>query len=289
MTSEKIRTARLSIYSNSFLIVIKVIAGILSGSVSILSEAIHSSMDLVASVIAYFSVRVSDTPPDEKHPYGHGKFENISGVIEAILIFIAAGWIIYEAVQKIIQTPPVEKIEIGAVVMAFSALVNFYVSRRLYRVARKTDSIALEADALHLKTDVYTSLGVAAGLILIWITGWHFLDPIVAISVAVLILKESFVLLKNAYAPLLDESLSDEETMIIHQVLHQRHLSYHHLRTRKSGHYRFADLHLEMPENMELKEVHCICDEVESEIERKISGIEVNIHVEPVPQDESRI
>lgn len=281
MTSEKVRTARLSIISNFSLIVLKIIAGLLSRSVSILSEAIHSGIDLVAAIIAYFSVKVSDTPPDEQHPYGHGKIENVSGVIEAILIFFAAGWIIYEAVHKIISPQPLQRIEVGTLVMGISAAVNFFVSRKLYQVAKKTDSIALEADALHLKTDVYTSLGVAVGLFLIWITGWHFLDPIVAITVALLILKESYNLLKTAYAPLLDESLSKDENQLIHDILSHKNLAYHQLRTRKSGRYRFADMHLEMPENMSLKDVHRICDEIENEIESKISSIEVNIHVEP--------
>ena len=281
--NEKIKTARLSIFSNISLIVMKLLAGLYSGSVSIISEAIHSGMDLLASIIAFFSVKMSDSPPDREHPYGHGKFENVSGVIEAVLIFIAAGWIIYEAVHKIIKPAAIENIEIGVAVMAVSAVVNFLISRKLYKVAKKTDSIALEADALHLKTDVYTSVGVAVGLFLIWLTGWHFLDPIVAISVAILILKESYTLLRNAYSPLLDASLSPEENLIIEEVMQKRGLAFHNLRTRKSGQYRFADLHLELPENMSLKDVHGICDEIEDEIKSKISHIEIQIHVEPVP------
>ena len=280
--NEKMKTARLSIISNTSLIVMKLLAGLFSGSVSIISEAIHSGMDLLAAVIAFFSVKMSDTPPDEKHPYGHGKFENVSGVIEAVLIFIAAAWIIYEAIHKIIKPNAIENIEIGASVMAVSAIVNFFVSRKLYKVAKKTESIALEADALHLKTDVYTSIGVAVGLLLIWLTDWHFLDPIVAISVAMLILKESYALLRNAYSPLLDSSLSTDETFVITEVMNKRGLCFHNLRTRKSGQYRFADLHLEMPESMSLKDVHRICDEIEDEIKGKISNIEVQIHVEPV-------
>lgn len=199
MSSEKVKTARLSIISNSLLIVMKVVAGLISGSVSILSEAIHSGMDLVAAIIAFFSVKFSDTPPDKEHPYGHGKFENVSGVVEALLIFVAAGWIIYEAIEKITHPSPVENIQIGSLVMGISAVVNFLVSRRLYKVARKTDSIALEADALHLKTDVLTSLGVAVGLTLIWFTHWTILDPAVAILVALMIIRESYRLLKNAF------------------------------------------------------------------------------------------
>jgi cation diffusion facilitator family transporter len=280
--NEKIRTARLSIFSNCGLIIMKILAGILSGSVSIISEAIHSGMDLLASLIAFLSVQMSDTPPDKEHPYGHGKFENASGVIEAVLIFIAAVWIIYEAIHKIIRPSPVGNIEIGASVMAVSGIVNFFVSRKLYKVAKKTDSIALEADALHLKTDVYTSVGVATGLLLMWLTGWSWLDPIVAISVALLILKESFSLLRNAYSPLLDTSLSNNETRIISEVLASKGFAFHNLRSRKSGQYRFADVHIEMPEDMELKEVHEICDQIEEEIKSKISSIEIQIHVEPV-------
>ena len=161
----KVKIARLSIVSNTLLIMMKLAAGIISGSVSIISEAIHSSMDLVAAVIAYFSVRVSDNPPDSRHPYGHGKVENISGVIEAILIFIAAIWIILEAVRKLFgEKIELDSIAIGSVVMIVSAIVNTIVSRKLYKVARETNSVALEADALHLKTDVYTSAGVALGL-----------------------------------------------------------------------------------------------------------------------------
>ncbi|HEX3007492.1 MAG TPA: cation diffusion facilitator family transporter, partial [Bacteroidales bacterium] len=171
--NKKTKIARLSVASNTALIAMKVIAGIWSGSVSIISEAIHSLMDLIAAVIAYFSVKVSDNPPDEEHPYGHGKFENVSGVIEAFLILVAAIWIIYEAVHKIIKPTEVDSlgVGVGAVVMIVSGCINFLVSRQLYKVAKETESIALEADALHLKTDVYTSLGVGVGLFLMWLTG----------------------------------------------------------------------------------------------------------------------
>jgi cation diffusion facilitator family transporter len=287
--NKKVSTARLSIISNSCLIVIKLIAGIISGSVSIISEAIHSGMDLLAAIIAFISVKVSDTPPDARHPYGHGKFENVSGVIEAVLIFVAAFWIIYEAIHKIVSSIEIDNIVIGSAVMAISSIVNFLVSRRLYKVAKETESIALEADALHLKTDVYTSVGVAAGLLLIWLTGWQFLDPIVAISVALLILKESYNLLKNAYSPLLDVSLSDQENEIIRNEISRRNLTFHNLKTRKSGHYRFADLHLELPENMELKHVHKICDEIENELNVRLKNLEVTIHVEPVSLESDKI
>lgn len=254
----------------------------LSGSVSIISEAIHSCMDLIASVVAFFSVKISDTPADEQHPYGHGKFENVSGVIEAILIFIAAAWIIMEAVDKIIAPQPVESLSLGFIVMFVSAAVNFIVSRQLYKVAKETDSIALEADALHLKTDVYTSAGVGLGLLLIWLTGLYYLDPVVAILVALFILREAYFLLKNAYFPLLDTAMPDNELQIIYNSLKNKSLKFHDLKTRKAGHYRFADLHLELPENLSLKEVHDLCDEVEDDLKLKIKNLEITIHAEPV-------
>ncbi|MDP4210921.1 MAG: cation diffusion facilitator family transporter [Bacteroidota bacterium] len=280
--NKKVKIARLSVFSNSFLIVIKVIVGILSGSVSIISEAIHSCMDLIASVVAFFSVKISDTPADEQHPYGHGKFENVSGVIEAILIFIAAVWIIVEAAKKILAPQPVESLSLGFIVMFVSAAVNFIVSQQLYKVAKETDSIALEADALHLKTDVYTSAGVGLGLLLIWLTGLYYLDPVVAILVALFILREAYFLLKNAYFPLLDTAMPDNELQIIYNSLKNKSLKFHDLKTRKAGHYRFADLHLELPENLSLKEVHDLCDEVEDDLKQKIKNLEITIHAEPV-------
>lgn len=281
--NKKAGTARLSVISNTFLIAIKVTVGILSGSVSILSEAIHSFMDLLAALIAFFSVRVSDTPADSKHPYGHGKFENISGVAEAMLIFVAAFWIIYEAIKKMLDPKPIESLWLGFVVMAVSAVVNTIVSARLYKVARETDSIALEADALHLKTDVLTSAGVAVGLLLIWLTGYHFLDPVVAIIVALLILRESFNLFRRAYGPLLDTALPPDEVQKIHQTIRKHCFGdsdYHDLRTRKSGHRKYVDFHLNLSPDMTVRDAHHLCDLIEEDIRQAIPNCEVTIHVE---------
>ena len=278
----KVKVARLSILSNSFLIILKLIVGIMSGSVSIISEAIHSSMDLIAALIAFFSVKVSDNPPDNKHPYGHGKVENISGVIEAILIFIAAGWIIIEAIRKLTGKPyELEILWVGAIVMIISALANTIVSRKLYKVARETKSIALEADALHLKTDVYTSLGVAAGLALIFITGIKWFDPIVAIFVALFIIRESYELLKRAFSPLLDTSWGVEEVRDLENKLDKMKVSYHDLRTRIAGNYRFIDIHVEIPENESVGTAHSYCDRIEDELKRFYDNLTVTIHVEP--------
>jgi cation diffusion facilitator family transporter len=282
LRNAKTEVARLSVISNSFLILLKIFAGILSGSVSIISEAIHSSMDLLASVIAFFAVRISDTPSDEKHNYGHGKIENVSGVIEGLLIFVAAGWIIVEAIKKMVNIQEVESLGIGSVVMLISAGVNIYVSRRLYKTAKETHSVALEADALHLKTDVYTSLGVAAGLMLMWITKLHWLDPVVAIMVAILIIRESFALLKRAFFPLLDVAWDEEELEELKKIFTSMEVRYHDVKTRRAGNYRFIDFHIEMRPDVPFEEVHDFCNLIEGEIHRTFENVQITIHAEPL-------
>lgn len=278
----KAKVARLSIVSNTFLIILKVIAGLISGSVSIISEAIHSLMDLIAALIAFFSVSISDNPPDSKHPYGHGKIENISGVIEAILIFVAAIWIIVEAVKKILgEKTALEAIWLGLTVMVISAVVNFIVSRRLYKVARETNSVALEADALHLMTDVYTSAGVAIGLGLIIVTGIEWLDPLVAILIALFIIKESFSLLRRAFLPLLDTAWGKDEIEILERRLNEMGVRYHDLRTRVAGNYRFIDMHVEIPENESVGAAHSYCDMIEDNLNAVYKNLTVTIHIEP--------
>jgi cation diffusion facilitator family transporter len=278
----KVSTARLSIVSNTLLILMKLAAGIISGSVSILSEAIHSSMDLVAAIIAFFSVRVSDNPPDTRHPYGHGKIENISGVIESLLIFLAALWIIIEAVKKLFgEKIQLDSIAIGSVVMFISAIVNTFVSRRLYKVAHATGSVALEADALHLKTDIYTSLGVAIGLGLIIITGINWLDPVIAILVALFIIRQAYQMLMKAFTPLLDTAWSNNEIEELKKNLNSLNVSYHDLRTRVAGNYRFVDIHIQIPEYVTVGNAHKYCDKIEKELTTVYENLTVTIHVEP--------
>ena len=288
--SRKSRAALVSVGSNTCLIIIKLLVGMVSGSVSIISEAIHSGMDLVAALIAWFSVRKSDIPPDPRHPYGHDKIENISGVLEAVLILIASGWIIFEAVKKLLLPEgPVEEISLGVAVMLTSAAVNWIVSSYLYRVANEEDSVALAADALHLKADVLTSLGGGFGLFGIWIArqlgnDLYFLDPIVAIGVALFILKEAIEMLNHAFKPLVDHSLSEEELNITAEVIHQccpGIEGFHALRSRRAGRRRHIDFHLTVPANMTVEQSHAICDQIERGIEEKLPNSVVLIHVEP--------
>lgn len=284
--NEKEKVARLSIFSNSFLILIKLFAAILGGSVGILSEAIHSAVDLVASFVAFIAVRISSKPPDKQHPYGHGKYENVSGVIEALLIFLAAIWIIYEAIHRLIQPSEIKYALLGFIVMGISAIVNYYVSRKLYKTAKKYDSIALESDALHLKTDIYTSLGVALGFIIIYFTDLHWIDSAIAIGVAFIILYESYVLLNQAFSPLVDSQLPIELQNNIIQILEIEikkfeKVSYKALRTRKSGALKHLDFILQVPGEISVTDAHHLCDDIEEKIHQQISNIDINIHIEP--------
>lgn len=278
----KTQAARFSIGSNSFLIIIKLVAGLITGSVSMISEAIHSVMDLLAAIIAFFAVRLSDTPPDDQHPYGHGKFENVSGVIEGLLIYGAVIWIVYEAINKLYDPAEVKYAIVAAVIMIGSAIINLIISNILYKTAREKDSVALEADALHLKTDVYTSAGVGIGLLILWITDLQILDSIIAIGVAIFILFEATKLIKKAFSPLVDTSLDNRDIDIIRKVMQKQKVPIYNLKTRKAGQFKFTEFNIELSGELTLSEAHDVCTELENCIKKEINNIEVTIHPEPL-------
>jgi cation diffusion facilitator family transporter len=283
-TRIKTKAALISVVSNLFLMTGKLIVGIMIGSISVISEAIHSANDLVASFIALFAVKEASKPPDAKHPFGHGKIENISGTIEALLIFLAAALIIKEAVGKIRWGGEMLEPTWGLAIMGVSAALNFAVSNYLLRIGREHHSIALEADGMHLRTDVYTSLGVFIGLLLIKITGLHIIDPIAAILVALLIIKAAYDLTRKAFMPLLDTALEEHYIEAVQYVLEQhnyRYLEYHDLRTRRSGREAHIDLHLVIDANTSVQEAHDLCDSIEKSICDRIPFSSVLIHVEP--------
>ncbi|NTV54231.1 MAG: cation transporter, partial [Syntrophaceae bacterium] len=240
---------------------------------------------------AYYSVRTSGIPADREHPFGHGKIENISGTVEAILIFLAAGWIIFEAAQKIVRPEPLEMAAWGAAVMLLSAVVNTFVSRKLFRVGKETDSVALIADGWHLRTDVYTSAGVMTALAVIWAAdllapevNLHWVDPAAAIGVALLIIKAAWDLTQQSARDLLDVQLPGEEIAWIESLILQRKpvvKGYHQLRTRKSGHFRFVEVHIKVDSKMTVEASHRITQEFAREIRERFPGASVTTHVEP--------
>ena len=289
--NRKEKVALLSVISNSSLVVMKLIAGISIGSVSVISEAIHSGVDLMAAIIALFSVKTSSLPADGKHPFGHGKIENISGTIEALLIFVAAGWIIWEAVRKLLEPQPMETVGWGVAVMFISAVANQFVARRLFKVGKETDSVALIADGWHLRTDVYTSAGVMVSLAVIWsgellFPGRHFhwLDPVAAIGVASLIVKAAWDLTRQSAGGLMDETLPPEEEEEIRRLICSQipmvH-GYHQLRTRKAGHFRFIEVHIQVDGKMSVETAHALNQDLVRRIKERFRQATVTVHTEP--------
>jgi cation diffusion facilitator family transporter len=291
IAKKKTGVAALSVASNSVLVVFKLVVGLVIGSVAVVSEAIHSGMDLTASVIAFFAVRASGRKADEKHPYGHGKYENVSGVVEALLIFAAAAWIIYEAVHKLLKPQAVEMPVWGVAVMFVSVLMNIVVSRRLFKVGRETDSVALQADAWHLRTDIYTSVGVMLALLVVMIgklvapdVDLSYVDPAAGILVALLILKAAVELTWNSARDLLDVSLPQEDVRWIGDFIAENWpvvRSFHNLQTRKSGPYRFIDFHLVVEDSMPVAQAHKLGDEIVEAIKARLPETRVLIHMEP--------
>jgi cation diffusion facilitator family transporter len=286
----KARAAWISVISNITLVISKLVIGLLMGSVSVVSEAIHSGVDLIAAGIALFAVKSATKPADKEHPYGHGKIENLSGSIEAVLILAAAAWIMYQAVHKVIVRSPLEMAGLGVVVMAGSATANVFVSRMLFRVGRETDSIALLADAWHLRTDVWTSAGVMAGLAAIMLSRWLFpawdlwwLDPVAAIAVALLIVRAALSLTRQSLRDVMDESLPEEEQRWIADHVRQVPgvIGFHGLRTRKAGPQRFVEFHLLVDREMSVEISHKLSHDVSDAIERQFTGASVTVHVEP--------
>lgn len=279
----KQKAATLSIFSNSALIIAKLTVGFLMGSISVISEGFHSAIDLLASFIAFFAIKKAGKAKDDDHNFGHAKYENLSGFVEALLILFAGLIIIYEAVQKLISRAPVESLGLGIIVMVSGSAINLIISRVLHHIARKENSIALKADAAHLLTDVYTSAGVTLGLVLIKITGLTVLDPIFAILVSILIIKTSIQLVKESSKDLLDTSLNNEELEKIKNVFsqHPEVKNYHKLRTRKSGNVREIDIHIKMDRDLRLEDVHVICHRIEAEIKAIFPESYVLLHPEP--------
>lgn len=284
LNTQKKVAAGLSITSNAVIILLKIVAGILSGSISIISEAIHSFSDFLASVLTFFAVSRSSEPADKEHPFGHGKYEDMSGFIEGGLIILAGLYIIYESVKKLIWGYNLEfNSMLGIYVMAFAVIANFIVSSYLFYVAKKADSVSLYADAEHLRTDIFSSLGVLIGLILIKITGIVILDPIIAIIVAIIIIKAGYSISKETLNNLLDGSLPEEDMKKIESIL-DNNISikgYKDLKTRKVGQCKDIEITIFFEPNLTIAQCHKICDEIEEKIAKSFTNITIIIHPEP--------
>jgi len=283
MIQEKKKVAFWSVVAAVFITAFKLIIGILTGSLGILSEALHSGLDMVAAIITYFSVRVSDKPADREHNYGHGKVENLSALIETILLLVTCVWIIYEAVHRLLSGQTNIEVTVWSyVVVICSIIIDYTRSRALYRVARKHNSQALEADALHFSTDIWSSTVVLFGLICYQLLGWHQADSIAALFVAVIVLFVSYQLGRKAIDVLLDKSPVNT-TKVVHEILKNipEVLKYHGLKARTAGADTFIKFNVHFNPDLSLREVHEVCDHIESEIKNRVVRSEVYIHAEP--------
>jgi cation diffusion facilitator family transporter len=283
----KAGAAGLSIASNALLIALKLVAGAITGSIAILTEAIHSSIDLIASVIAFVSVRKADEPPDPEHPYGHERMENLAAAIEGMLIIVGAGIIVYEATRRLVVGAEVDDLGVGIAVIGFSIVANIAVSAFLSRRARALGSPALEGDAAHLRADALTSVGVLAGLALIEITGEPAFDAIAALAVAVAIVVSGIRILSRSGRVLVDEAPPADELDRIEEAIaferghHPEVAGYHKLRARSGGTHVYIDFHLQFHKGVTLERAHALAHEVRGAIEATIPNSEVLIHVEP--------
>jgi cation diffusion facilitator family transporter len=279
--------ATLSIVSNSTLIALKLAAGAITGSIAIITEAIHSAIDLLASVVALVSVRKADEPPDREHPYGHERVENLAAAIEGMLILVGAGVIVYEATRRLVAGSEVDTLGVGIAVIAFSMVANVGVSAFLYRRAREHRSAALEGDAAHLRTDALTSLGVLAGLLLVEITGEPAFDAIAALCVAAAIVVAGVRILSRSGRVLVDEAPPPGELDRIEAAIAAAReacpeiAGYHKLRARRAGPRRHIDLHLQFRHGTTLEDAHAIAHRVREAIEAEIPDSDVLTHVEP--------
>jgi cation diffusion facilitator family transporter len=283
--SPKSRAARLSIASNSALIALKIVAGAVTGSIAIITEAVHSSIDLVASLVAFLSVSKADEPADAGHMYGHAKIENLASAIEGMLIVVGAGVIVFEAVRRLNGGVTIESLGFGIAAVAVSTVVNVGVSTYLYRQADALDSPALEADAAHLRADAVTSLAVLAGLVLVQVTGVEALDAIVALVVAVAIVAAGIRILTRSSRILVDEALPADELELVRSTIasYPGHeiIGFHKLRGRRAGSDRHIDLHLQFARGTTLERAHQIAHELQDQIRDRLRGADLLVHLEP--------
>jgi cation diffusion facilitator family transporter len=281
----KVRTAALSVLSNSALILLKVIAGTVTGSVAILTEAVHSSIDLIASIVAFISVRKAGEPADESHRYGHEKLENLAAAIEGILILVGSTVIAFEAIRRLIRGGHLQNVGLGIAIVALSVIVNLVVSTVIARTARRTDSPALEGDAAHLRTDALTSSGVLVALVLVDVTGAEWLDPAIALVVAASIVTTGVKLLLRSTRVLVDEALPGDEVTAIREAIEEFAgrgvVGYHELRTRRAGSRRYVDLHVQFRRGTSLEDAHRTAHELEQRIASRLARTDVLIHLEP--------
>ncbi len=279
----KERAAKVSLAYNASQTVLKLIAAVLTGSLSLMAEALHSGIDILASLFALFGIRIAAAPPDEEHPYGHGKSESLASFGESALMVGTVGYVGFRAVGRLMEPAPVEKLDFGIAVIVVSIATSLMVGRYVMRIARQTGSLALLSNGQHLMVDFWTSAGVLFALIGTKLTGWHALDAVTALVLSVWLMIGAARLGYQALQQLIDRRLSDEEVERVRAIIVSRpeHYGYHRLRTRQSGHVRSVDFHLVVPREWSVVQAHELADDLEKAIAAELAPASVVVHVDP--------
>ncbi len=282
-TRLKKRAASISVAYNITLTLLKLAAAVLTGSVSLLSEAVHSATDVVASGIALVSVRAASAPPDEEHPYGHGKIESLAGFGESILLLLIVCYVAFESIQRLFRGGDIQNLNIGIWIMGFSAVTSFIVSKHVKGIAERTGSLALKSNSQHLMVDSITSIGVLGALIVTKLTGWEEADPAFALALTIWMAFGAYRICKQAFDQLIDRSLTEQELAEIKRLVESQQgvISHHRLRTRLSGNTRYIELHVVVPTDWTLVQAHDTADELEKKIVQALIPAVAVIHVDP--------
>ncbi len=285
---KKLHAARLSIIVASSLALLKLSTGLITGSMAVLASAVDSLLDILMSSINFVAIRKADAPADECHPFGHGKYETVATLVQAFIITLSGSWIIFESSRRLIQGSSLQNLEGGVGVLVISLFASIGISRYLKRIAKETDSSALEADSLHFAMDVYTNLALAVGLIVVRFINLPWLDPALSIVVGLYILIEAFRLVQHGMRDVLDAELPpgvrDRVTRLIEE--HREHLvDYRNLRTRRAGSQKFIDMEMIVCRHLSVEEAHDIADMLEDKIKKSITGADITIHIEPCQKE----
>jgi cation diffusion facilitator family transporter len=277
------RAATVSLGYNVTLTLLKMAAAVVTGSMSLLSEAVHSGTDVVASTIAYFGIRASQAPPDNDHPYGHGKIESMAGFSESVFLLVIVVYILFESVSRFVHGVHVENLDLGIYVMLFSCVTSFLTGRYVSGIGESTNSMALRSNGQHLMVDFWTSVGVLAALLVTRVTGWAYADPVFAIFLAIWIARNAWKLSYEAFQQLIDRRMEDDEIALIHETIRAEDgvISYHKLRTRHSGHTHYIDVHIVVPSEWSVVKAHDLADKLEKTICERLTPAVVTIHVDP--------
>ena len=291
MEQKRLKAARLAIMTATTLAIVKLGTGILTGSMALLSSAADSLLDILMSLGNFFALKQAHKPADDTHPYGHGKYETAATFLQSLLVGISGGYIFYESIHRLTRGVMLKHVDYGIGVLALSVLVSWLLSRYLKKVGQQTESSALQADALHYATDVYSNLVLLIGLVVVNTVGWSWLDPVLSLGVGIYVLKAAYELFRSCLDEFLDAGLPPEQLKKVSQCIEQHRndvTGHHHLRSRRSGTKRLIDFHLTFCRFKTIQEAHAIADSIEKEIQQQIPNADITIHLEPTECEQCR-